>query len=104
MSYVRVVGKIRNFQGQKQVVAFDVRPVKDFNEITYHMINAVSVHLAHTTQAAAAPVVDNGPGFGYGAAPVQHTPAAASVAGGNNDGFNDIQKSVQLLDYCFLYS
>lgn len=97
MTYARVVGKVRNFQGTKQIVAFDVRPVKDFNEVTYHMINAVQVHLAHTT-AASAPVDNNGPGFGFGAAPVaQNTPAATGAApmtGGADSNLNEIQKSV----------
>ena len=92
MSYVRVVGKIRNFQGSKQVVAFDVRPVKDFNEITYHLINSVQVHLQHTTQAPAA--ADAGPGFGFGAAPAMQnaTPAAAPMVA--DSGLNDIQGAV----------
>ena len=95
MTYARVVGKVRNFQGTKQIVAFDVRPVKDFNEVTYHMINAVQVHLTHTT-AASAPVDSNGPGFGFGAAPVaQSTPAATGASPVMSDsGLNDAQRSV----------
>jgi len=95
MTYVRCVGKVRNFQGTKQVVAFDVRPVQDFNEITYHMLNAVQIHLSCTT-AAPAPADNNGPGFGYGAAPVAHsTPASTGAAPVMADnGLNDVQKLV----------
>ena len=94
MTYVRVVGKIRNFQNSKQIVAFDVRPVKDHNEVTYHMISAVQVHLHHTTQPAA-PVDSNGPGFGFGAAPaMQSAPAQAAPMAGADSGLSDVQKSV----------
>lgn len=99
MSYVRVVGKIRNFQSQKQIVAFDVRPVKDFNEVTYHLIHSIQVHLAHTTQLpAAVPSANANAGFGYGAAPAaaHQTPAASSGGGmgASDNGLNDIQKLV----------
>lgn len=95
MSYVRVVGKIRNFQNQKQIVAFDVRPVKDHNEVTYHLLNSIHVHLKHTTQQ---PVDTAAPGdtqaFGYGAAPApQHTTSSGGLVGGDSD-LSEIQKLV----------
>jgi replication factor A2 len=95
MTYVRVVGKIRNFQGAKQIVAFDVRPVKDFNEVTYHMINCIQVHLAHTTQPAATTQSSAAPGFNYGAAPAQHTPAPQAMdTSGADSGMSEIQRLV----------
>jgi replication factor A2 len=96
MTYVRVVGKIRNFQSQKQVVAFDVRPVTDFNEITYHLINSIQVHLAHTTQPAAAQTGNAEAGFVYGAAPASQNTAPAGGTGmpGADNGLDEIQKLV----------
>lgn len=44
-SYVQVVGNIREFHGNKNIVAFDVRPVVDFNQITHHLLEAIWVHL-----------------------------------------------------------
>jgi len=98
-TYVRVVGKIRNFQNQKQIVAFDVRPVKDFNEVTYHLIHCIQVHLANTTEQSPAKGAGGesshaNQAFGYGAAPSYNAPAAASNMGGGDSGLNDIQQSV----------
>ncbi|RWR83341.1 replication protein A subunit A [Cinnamomum micranthum f. kanehirae] len=43
--YVRVTGQLKGFQGKKQIVAFSVKPVTDFNEIAYHFIECMYVHL-----------------------------------------------------------
>jgi len=96
-TYVRVVGKIRNFQDQQQVVAFDVRPVKDFNEITCHMLQAVHVHLVHTTQAPAssAPAGESAPTFGYGqSAPTATSAPATGIGMAMDSGLSEIQKVV----------
>lgn len=42
--YVRVNGQLKEFQGKKQITAFSVRPVTDFNEIAYHFIECVYMH------------------------------------------------------------
>jgi hypothetical protein len=52
-SYVRVYGNLRSFQGKTNVVAFSVRPVTDFNEVTYHSLE-VSHHAPATTKKKAA--------------------------------------------------
>jgi hypothetical protein len=48
-TYVRVVGHLRTAQDPSQrnfITDFTkVRPIEDFNEITYHLLEAVSVHL-----------------------------------------------------------
>jgi len=96
MTYVRVVGKIRIFQNAKQITAFDVRPVKDFNEVTYHMIHSIQTHLRHTTQSAAGDATSGGfnnQAFGYGAAPAQSAPAAGGLQGADSE-FTEIQKLV----------
>ncbi|MCO5577366.1 hypothetical protein L7F22_031197 [Adiantum nelumboides] len=48
--YVRVHGHLRSFQGKRNIVAFSVRPVTDFNEITYHFLECIFVHL-HNSKA-----------------------------------------------------
>lgn len=96
MSYVRVVGKIRNFQNTKQIVAFDVRPVKDFNEVTYHLLSSVQVHLQHTSQSEAdTTTTETGPAFGYGAAPAPQQTSGANGGGmGGDSDLSEIQKLV----------
>lgn len=49
-SYVRVVGNMRvNPQtSQKNINAFHLRVVTDFNEITYHLLDSIHTHLYNT--------------------------------------------------------
>jgi replication factor A2 len=47
-SYVRVWGKIKQFNNKKHVGAHFVRPITDFNEISYHLLEATVVHLHFT--------------------------------------------------------
>ncbi|KAH9562804.1 hypothetical protein CY35_05G091500 [Sphagnum magellanicum] len=59
-TYVQVHGLLRSFQG-KQNVAFSVRHVTDFNEVTFHFLEVVYVHLSNIraqggNPAAATPV------------------------------------------------
>ncbi|PQQ05793.1 replication protein A 32 kDa subunit A isoform X1 [Prunus yedoensis var. nudiflora] len=43
--YVRVNGHLKVFQGVRQIVAFSVRPVKNFDEVTFHFIECIHTHL-----------------------------------------------------------
>ena len=43
-AYARVWGKLKTF-GKKHVVAHIVRPITDYNEINYHLLEATYVHL-----------------------------------------------------------
>ncbi|KAK7384830.1 hypothetical protein VNO78_30533 [Psophocarpus tetragonolobus] len=43
--YVRVYGHLKSFQGVKQLVAFSVRPVTNFDEIPFHYIDCIHNHL-----------------------------------------------------------
>eukprot|EP00894_Picocystis_sp_ML_P000318 jgi/Pico_ML_1/50835/g1971.t2 len=64
--YVRVTGQLRTFQGQRNVVAFQIRPVSDFNEVTYHFLEVVYAHLHRTNgmKAAGASAAAGIPGSG----------------------------------------
>ncbi|BBN12706.1 replication factor A2 [Marchantia polymorpha subsp. ruderalis] len=42
--YVRIYGHLRSFQGKRNVVAFSVRPIKEFDEVTFHFVEAIYVH------------------------------------------------------------
>jgi hypothetical protein len=46
--YVRVIGELRAFQDQKSVTSNHIRPLDDFNEITYHILETIYVHVLHT--------------------------------------------------------
>jgi replication factor A2 len=46
--YVRVVGNMRLLEGTTSVVGFKLIPVKDYNEITFHMLEVIHSHLLNT--------------------------------------------------------
>jgi replication factor A2 len=46
--YVRVIGSLKSFNNKRSVNAQVLRKVEDFNEIQYHLLEAVYVHLYHT--------------------------------------------------------
>ena len=87
-TYVRVVGTVKVFNGKRNVSAFNVRPIHDFNEITHHGLETIHVHLKAKGGAAA-------PGAGAsvgGVAPPSKTfEGGASVGGG---GAESIQSDV----------
>ena len=43
--YVRVFGRMKAFNNRRHVGATIVRPIQDFNEISYHLLEATVVHL-----------------------------------------------------------
>mmetsp|Transcript_8452 Transcript_8452/g.14249 ORF Transcript_8452/g.14249 Transcript_8452/m.14249 type:complete len:304 (+) Transcript_8452:54-965(+) len=45
---VRVVGQLRSFNHTRSIVAFNISPITDFNEYTFHFIEAVHTHLRNT--------------------------------------------------------
>lgn len=62
-AYVRCWGKIKSF-GKRHVVAHVIRPITDFNEVNYHLLEATSVHL-QLTRGAPGEKKTNGDGNGY---------------------------------------
>lgn len=47
-SYVRVVGAIKSINEKKYVAANHMRPISDMNEVNYHFLDSVNVHLQLT--------------------------------------------------------
>ncbi|XP_045821402.1 replication protein A 32 kDa subunit A-like [Trifolium pratense] len=45
-NYVRVYGHLKSFQGVRQLTAFSVRPVTNFDEIPFHFIDCIHNHLS----------------------------------------------------------
>lgn len=89
--YVTIRGSLKGFQGKRQVVAFSVRPVIDFNEVTLHYLECIHVHLDNTRPKANA--------FTGTVTPSQNdmkgyqTPLTSKIPGMNLSE-NDIQKMV----------
>ncbi|XP_059206777.1 replication protein A 32 kDa subunit-like isoform X2 [Centropristis striata] len=44
-TYVKVIGSLRNFSGQRSLLAMNVRCINDLNEITSHMLEVVQAHM-----------------------------------------------------------
>lgn len=49
--YCRVWGKLKSFNNKKYVLAHVIRPVTDYNEVNYHLLDATAVHLFFTKGA-----------------------------------------------------
>ncbi|KAI0537656.1 replication protein A, subunit RPA32 [Xylaria digitata] len=49
--YVRVWGRLKSFGNKRHVGAHVIKPVRDFNEVNYHLLEATYVHL-HFTRGA----------------------------------------------------
>ncbi|XP_056277293.1 replication protein A 32 kDa subunit-like [Pseudoliparis swirei] len=46
-TYVKVIGSLRSFNGQRSLLAMNSRRIKDLNEITSHMLDVVHAHQQH---------------------------------------------------------
>lgn len=104
-AYVRVHGHLRSFQGKRNVVAFSVRSVTDFNEITFHFLECIYVHLYHvkSTGTQVAPGLANASAFG-GSKPMQgptntsNYGAPASTGAGLAGNYNQYMPSNTVAD------
>jgi|TARA_B110000208_G_C11661100_1_gene391669 replication factor A2 len=74
-SYVKVIGQLRSFRDSRNIVAFEVRPIANMNEVTHHFLSAIHTHLQKTGAGASA------------AAPVMANSAGAYAAGGQQAAF-----------------
>ena len=78
--YVRVVGHLRSFTDTRSVIAFKLMDVPDLNELTYHFLEVLSIHL----QSTRAPTHTEHAAFPSGSAQhIQAVGGAASYAGGD---------------------
>lgn len=68
--YVRVIGSLRNFNNTKNIVAYSIQPLTDFNEYSFHFVEVVHTHLRHTKgpPPSAVPVAAPGAGMAQGGA------------------------------------
>ncbi|KAI0910089.1 replication protein A, subunit RPA32 [Ustulina deusta] len=49
--YVRVWGRLKSFSNKRHIGAHVIKPVRDFNEVNYHLLEATYVHLFFTRGA-----------------------------------------------------
>jgi hypothetical protein len=45
---VRVVGNIRDYEGARHVLVFEVFPIEDFNQLTHHLLDVIFTHCKHS--------------------------------------------------------
>ena len=72
---VRVIGQLRSFNNTKNIVAFSILPVTNYNEYTFHFLEVMRTHLRHTkgpvpSAAGAAPLGVAASAMGGAAVPV----------------------------------
>lgn len=65
--YVRVLGRLKSFNGKKHVGALFMRPIDDYNEVNYHLLEAAYVHLYLTKGPPGQQQAEAGAGQGAGA-------------------------------------
>ncbi|KAK3323506.1 replication factor-A protein [Cercophora scortea] len=78
-TYVRVWGRLKNFNGKKHIGAHFIRAIDDGNEVSYHLLEAAYVHLYFTKGAAAA----GGGGNAAGGGDSMFVDGGGYTAGGN---------------------
>ena len=92
-SYIRVIGQVKDFDGSRQIVANDIRPVTDSNEITYHFLEvANSYEKMKKMQSGQA----SGMGFGIGSMASGGPPQGGGIkaAGQGMDAGNALNDEV----------
>lgn len=82
--YVRVWGRLKSYNNKRHVGAHVIKPVRDFNEVNYHLLEATYVHLYFTRGGAP----DAGGNAGHNN-DNSNNDSMFVDDGGNNNGSND---------------
>mmetsp|Transcript_20567 Transcript_20567/g.44156 ORF Transcript_20567/g.44156 Transcript_20567/m.44156 type:complete len:228 (-) Transcript_20567:254-937(-) len=91
-TYIRIIGQVKEYDGQRQIVANDVRPVSSGNEVTYHFLEvAYSYEKYLKAQKANSGMGAGGMGYGIGsmasnAPPLQTGGVGVGAQGGFGGG------------------
>lgn len=96
--YVRVYGSLRVFSSARSVVAFEITPITDYNELTFHFLDVISNHLRNTqgspgqvkAEQKQAQVNNNN----FNNSNSFANPNEAQGSGGGENGFSAIQQRV----------
>ncbi|KAJ1880062.1 Replication factor A protein 2 [Coemansia sp. RSA 1722] len=98
--YVRVYGELKFFGGKRHVSAHKIRPVTDHNEIAYHGMEAMYVHMTKTRgvapalQAAGASAANAAAGGGGANAYTGAGSGGYGNMGGGGMGYDNAQTAV----------
>ena len=91
--YVRIVGNIRRFKTSttNSLVVLSVQPIIDHNEITFHMLEAISVHLenlraAQPSYSSYAPIQTN---------TYAQNPYVAAPGPSEDDGLDSLSSTIR---------
>lgn len=90
-AYCRAWGKLKSFNDRRSVGAQIIRPVEDMNEVSYHLLEATSVHLFFTRGPPGAANAGAGATNTNGAAGQQ---AAGAYGAYDLAGYNPVAKKV----------
>ena len=89
--YIKVYGLLKSLQGNKYVQAFRILPIKELNEITFHMLECMNVNIHYQTKAAGGNVSNDVYATPSSSIPSKNTNA---VNGRNKDGLSGIELQV----------
>jgi len=95
-SMVRVVGNLRDYEGRKHLLVFNVSAVTDWNLLTHHLLGVILTHCEHTKGCLpAADGRSSGPTRSSATPMSFNSPMMGSRVGGTgaNINFNDNSKS-----------
>ncbi|RKP06577.1 hypothetical protein THASP1DRAFT_31605 [Thamnocephalis sphaerospora] len=96
--YVRVIGQVRSFNNKRHILALQLVPINDHNEITMHMLEVIQTHLyftrGMTSMLALRPLVKQSTieRSAYGAASTSSLAPMSGVVGGTE--FTPLQRGI----------
>lgn len=87
-TYIRIIGQVKEYDGARQIIASDVRPLTSGNELTYHFLE-----VAHSFEKSSKMQQQPANGMGYGignmasrSAPLKVESMGVQVQGGQGGG------------------
>ncbi|KAK4544472.1 hypothetical protein LTR36_004363 [Oleoguttula mirabilis] len=86
--YARCWGRLKAFNNKRHVGANVIRPIQDFNEIQYHLLEATAVHL-HFTRGSPETLQQNSKGGAANGVGGQANGHAGGAGAAGYDGGND---------------
>jgi replication factor A2 len=94
--YARVWGRLKAFNNKRHVGAINVRPITDYNEISYHLLEATVVHLQLTKGPPGGQSDGAAAANGYG----QQQQRNGYAAGGGGSDISGVSASARKVYAC----
>ncbi|KFK32630.1 hypothetical protein AALP_AA6G268400 [Arabis alpina] len=100
-TYVRLNGHLKTFNGKKQLLVFSVRPIMDFNEVTFHYIECIHFYTQNSGSQLGQQVGEATQSHMANSSvnTNQTTPLNPVVSSQNNDGNGRKNFDDMILDY-----